>query len=148
MPKIDVIDEAIIDSSPKAVYRAILNEYRGVTHFGMPILEFKPRGTMDCEGAICDITAHSHGMTTKFSVKIIKMEEAKLIELQLSGDFVGIETWTFEPEGKKTNVKLHWKGATNRALFSLLSPFVSLKEEHSKAIQKQLQECNDYFCKK
>jgi len=33
MPKIDVIDEAVIDASPMVVYKAILNEYAG-SHIG------------------------------------------------------------------------------------------------------------------
>jgi phage-related protein len=38
MPKIDRLDEAIIDSPPMLVYKAILNEYAGVTHWWMPYL--------------------------------------------------------------------------------------------------------------
>ena len=33
MPKINVIDEAVIDSLPMVVYKAILNEYAG-SHVG------------------------------------------------------------------------------------------------------------------
>ena len=32
MPKIDVISEAVIDSPPMVVYKALLNEIAGVTH--------------------------------------------------------------------------------------------------------------------
>jgi hypothetical protein len=55
MPKdIDVVDEAVIDSPPLAVYKAILNEFAGVTHWWMPYLESKLRGDIpiDREGAI------------------------------------------------------------------------------------------------
>jgi phage-related protein len=60
MPKIDVVDEAVIDSSPMVVYKAILNEYAGITHWWMPYLESKLRGDIpiDHEGAIVDITLH------------------------------------------------------------------------------------------
>ena len=93
MPKIDAINEAVIDAPPTAVYKAILNEYAGVTHWWMPVLECKKRGnkTIDCEGTICDIMAHSHGITSKFSAKVTKLEEGKSIELSLAGDFLGNE---------------------------------------------------------
>lgn len=32
MPRIDAFDEAVIDSPPLAVFKAILNEAAGVTH--------------------------------------------------------------------------------------------------------------------
>ena len=110
MPKIDVTDEAVIDAPPVAVYKAILNEYAGVTHWWMPVLEFKLRGNkpFDCEGAICDLTAHGSGMSAKFSVKITKIVEAKSIEFDYSGDFLGTGKWTFEPkmEKRKHNIDL------------------------------------------
>jgi hypothetical protein len=42
------------------VYKAILNEYAGVTHWWMPYLESKLRGDIpiDHEGGIVDITLH------------------------------------------------------------------------------------------
>ena len=46
MPKIDVTDEAVIDSPPMVVYKAILNEYAGGTNWWMPYLEFKLRGDL------------------------------------------------------------------------------------------------------
>jgi len=33
MPKIDVTDEAVIDAPPLVVYKAILDEFTGVTHW-------------------------------------------------------------------------------------------------------------------
>lgn len=36
MPRIDAFDEAVIDSPPLAVFKAILNEAAGVTHWWMP----------------------------------------------------------------------------------------------------------------
>ena len=33
MPKIDAVDEAIIDAPPMAVYKAVVDEYAGITHW-------------------------------------------------------------------------------------------------------------------
>jgi hypothetical protein len=53
---------------------------------------------MDRVGSICDSTARSHGLTGKFSEKVTGIEPAKSIAFDISGDFTGTETWTFEPE--------------------------------------------------
>ena len=77
MPKYDVLNEAAIDSPPMVVYKAILNEHAGVTHWWMPILEFKLRGDMpiDREGAIFDVTVNpaSRISSAKFSGKVTKI---------------------------------------------------------------------------
>ena len=60
MPKFDITDEAVIDAPPLVFYKALLDEYAGVTHWWMPYFEFKPRGNMpmDHEGAIFDLNIH------------------------------------------------------------------------------------------
>ena len=107
MPKIDVIDEAVIDSPPTVVYKAILNEYAGVTHWWMPYFEFKPRGDIpiDREGAIVDVTINPKSrINSTVSEKWTKLAEAKSIEEEIAGDFVGTAKWTFEPTNGKTKV--------------------------------------------
>jgi hypothetical protein len=103
---------------------------------------------MDCEGGICDITARSHGIAAKFSVKVTKVDPGKSISLELSGDLIGIENWTFEPIDGKTKVKLQWKGATNKLLFSFLSPIANAGKVHSESIQKGFKVLNASICKK
>ncbi len=51
MPRVDVIDGVIVDASPMVAFKAILDEYSGVTSFWKPIIEFKPRANkrVDCE---------------------------------------------------------------------------------------------------
>ncbi len=151
MPKnVEVIDEAVIDSPPMVVYKAILNEYAGVTHWWMPIFEFKLRGDIpiDHEGAIVDIIMRNRGVTTKISVKVTKIVEGKSIEMEFWGHFVGNEEWTFEPTDGKTKVQLRWNGRTNRLLFSIFSPFVNIGKGHSDLIQKGFKALNSYLSKK
>jgi hypothetical protein len=149
MPKIDVTDTGIIDSLPSVVYRAVLDEYAGVTHW-MPALHSKIRGDIpvDYQDAICDVTAGSGSMSAHFSVKVTKLLKDRLIEFELGGDFVGTETWTFEPMEGKTKVQLRWIGGTNRLILSLFSPFVNVAKMHSNAIQQGFIACNNYLCKK
>jgi uncharacterized protein YndB with AHSA1/START domain len=96
MLKVDVTDRGVIDRPPQEVFKAVLNEYAGVTHW-MPALKSKLRGdiSVDCVGAICDLIAKNRGMSTHFSLKVKKLVPNELIKFELGGDFVGTETWTF-----------------------------------------------------
>ena len=151
MVKMNVTDEAIIDGSPLEVYKAIIDEYSGITSWWMPTLEFKPRENkpFDCEDAICDVAAHGAGMTGKFSIKLTKLEEAKLIEFDYSGDFIGTGNWTFEPMDGKTKVQQRLDVNTNRLIFSLVAPFMrNPAKPHSDAFKKGMKALNSYLSKK
>ena len=116
----------------------------------MPALQSKLRGDIpvDCLDSICDVTARSRGMAAHFSLKVTKIVTNRLIEFELGGDFVGTETWTFEPFDAKTKVQLRWVGATNRLPLSLFSPIVDVAKMHSNTIQQGFVACNSYLCKK
>ena len=152
MPKYAVLNEAIIDSPPMVVYKTILNEHAGITHWWMPTLEFKLRGNVpiDREGAIFEVTINptSRISSAKFSGKVTQLVEAKLIEYEVSGDFVGTGKWTFEPTDGKTKVQFRFRARTNRLMFSLVSPFLNIGKLHSKAMKIGFKECNSYLCKK
>ena len=152
MPKIDVTDEAVIDSPPMVVYKAILDEFAGVTHWWMPYNGFKMRGDVpvDRVGAIFDLTVFpaSRIASSKISVKVTKIVEAKSIELEFAGDFVGIEEYTFEPTDGKTKVQIRLNAKTNKLLASLVSPFVNLGKGHSDNMQKGFKALNSYLSNK
>jgi hypothetical protein len=146
MPKYDVTDETVIDSSVMEVYKAILNEYAGVANWWMPILEFKLRGDLpiDHEGAIGDMTSKG----AKCSFKVTKIAKDNSIEMDITGDLVGTGTLTFEPADGKTKVKYRSNVRTNKALFSLVSPFVNFGKTHSDNMQKGFKALNNYLSKK
>ncbi len=149
MPRLDAVEEAVIDSPPMVVYRAILDEYAGVTHWWMPHFESKPRGDKPIirEGAIVDIIVHSSG-TPKFSVKMTKIVEAKSIEMEYSGDLVGTGKWTFEPTDGKTKVQKRVNYEVKKLSFVLLSPFVNFRKANSDLMQKGFKGLNSYLSKK
>jgi len=149
MPKIDVVDEAVIDSPPLVVFKAILNEAAGTTHWWMPHWESKPRGEtpIDREGATYDITLHGR-RTTRFSAKITKILEGKLIEVEYEGDFAGTGTWTSEPTDGKTKVRFRWNVSPKRLLYVLVSPFIDMKKIHSDLMQKGFKALNSYLSQK
>jgi hypothetical protein len=151
MPKIDSINDAVIDAPPMVVYKALLNEVAGVTHWWMPYMEFKLRGDIpiDHEGAIYDATiSPTSRMNAKFSAKLTKIVEGKLIEEEVAGCFIGTASWTFEPTDGKTKAQLRLNVRTNGILYSLFSPFVDYKKNHSDIMEKGFKALNSYLSKK
>jgi hypothetical protein len=116
----------------------------------MPYCESKLRGDVpiDHEGAIVDIAIHARGVTSKISAKMTKIVEAKSIEEEVAGAFVGTGKWTFEPTDGKTKVQYRFNARTNRLLFSLVSPFVNIGKAHSDTMQKGFKALNSYLSKK
>jgi len=148
MPRIDAFDEAVIDSPPLVVFKAILDEAVGSTHWWMPHWESKLRsGTAGREGAVFDITIHRTG-TPKFSGKVTKIVEAKLVQLEFEGDFVGTGEWRFEPSDGKTKLSYRWNVRPKRLSFVILSPFIDMRKSHSDVMQKGFQALNNYLSKK
>jgi len=152
MPRMDASDDAVIDSPPMVVYKAILNEYAGVTHWWMPYQESKLKGNapIDREGAIVDITIHSERArgTPKFSYKLTKIVEAKSIDIEINGDIEGTGKWTFEPTDGKTKVQFRWNVRPKRLLYVLLSPFVDMGKIHSDVMQRGYKALNSHLSKK
>ncbi len=149
MPKIDVVDEGIVDAPPNVVYRAILNEFAGVTHW-WPHTVYKLRGEIpiDHEGAISIVIAGNRVVNIRASFKVTMIVVAESIEMEIAGDLVGTGVWVFEPTDGKTIVKYQFKVRTNSLLFSVLSPFVNLEKGHSAEMRQVFKELNSYLLKK
>jgi len=149
MPKWDLVDEAIIEAGSGKVFRALLDEAAGATSWWMPHWESKLRGDtpIDHEGAVFDITIRRRA-TLRFSGKITKIVEGKLVELEFGGDFVGTGAWMFEPIDGKTKVQYRWNVKPKRLSFVLLSPFMDIGKIHSDVIQKGFKELSNYLSQK
>jgi hypothetical protein len=152
MPKMYASDEAVINGSPLEVYKNILDEYGGVTHWWTFIQESILKGNIPIyhEGAVVDILIHSERAkgTPKFTYKFIKMVEAKSIDIEVTGDIAGIGKWTFEPIDGKTKAKFEWDVKPKRLLYILLSPFVDMGKIHSVVMQKGYKALNEYLSQK
>jgi hypothetical protein len=151
MPKIDAIDEVIIDSPSMEVYRTILDEVAGVTHWWMPLMAFKLKGDIpiDHKGAVYEATIYPMSrLNAKYSAKMTKIVEGKLIEEEIAGCFVGTASWTFEPIDGKTKATHRFNARTNGILYSLFSPFVNYKKRHSESVQKGFEALKSYLSKK
>jgi len=151
MPKMHASDEAIINSPQPLVFKAILDEYCGVTNWGMPYQESRPRGQIpeDREGAVVDIIIHSERArgTPRFSYTFTKIVEPQSIELEIAGDIAGKGVWTFEPLHEKTKVCFVWDVKPKRLVYILLSPFIDMAKIHSDVMAKGYAGLNEYLKK-
>lgn len=143
-----VVDEAMIDVSPDKVYNAVLDEFTGVSHWWMPLVDIKPRVDTPLRktGMITDVTIHD-ATTTRFSWTVTKLAEGKSIDVDYNGDFVGTGQWVFEPVDGKTRVKYIWNGRPVRLLLVLASYIADIKKNHSKVVQTGYKGLNEYFIK-
>ncbi len=114
-------------------------------------MSFKLRGNIPLNrvGAVFDATINpTSRMNVKFSAKVTKIVEGKLIEEDVAGDFIGTATWTFESVDGKTKASHRFNCRTNRPLMSLFSPFVDFGKRNSDVMQKGFKALNGYLSKK
>ena len=149
MAKIDVMDETVIDGPPMVVYNAFLNELFGVTNWWMPHIRFNPMGSIAREGSVFDATINPESRTSlRCSVKVTKLVEDNLIELEYAGDFVGTGIYTFEPKGGMTATRFRFTVRPKKLLFRLISPFLDTAKAHSQVMQLGFKACNNYLAQK
>ena len=94
MPRIDVVDEGIIDANPSAVYEALFDEFEGTTHWWMPHWEAKPRGGVPFRqlGGVIDITVHG-GSTPRFAGRSVENVKDKTSMYWLGIPEIGSKPW-------------------------------------------------------
>ncbi len=139
MQEIDVVDEATVNGSPMVIYRAVVNELAGLTHWWMPVLESKPEAgatRIDHEGAVFDALVHGEKRTMTTSNRVTKIREGELIQVEIWGDFRGVGTWTFEPMDNKTRVRFRWKVRPHRMAYVFAYYFVDMGKRHSEVMRK------------
>jgi len=147
MSRIDVVDEAIIDADPASVFKALIDEVNGRTHWWMPTLEAKPRDEKPFGqvGSVIDITVH-HPRTTKFSGRVTEVIEGKsLNEQYFEGSFLGNGEWTFEPIDGKTKVRFRFNVIPHTLMLRILAPFLNIGKRHSEVMQEGFKAMNRYL---
>ena len=133
------------------VYKALLNEVSGITDWWMPYMKFKLRGhtPIDHEGAVYEATiSPTSRMNVKFSAKMTKIVEGRLIEEEVSGCFIGTASWTFEPVDGKTKAQHRFNARTNGVVYSIFAPFVNYEKNHRDIMEKGFKALNNYLSKK
>ena len=130
------------------VYKALLDEISGVTHWWMPHMAFKLIGNIpiDHEGAVYEATINpTSRMNAKFSARVTNIVEGKSIEEEVSGSFIGTASWTFEPIDEKTRAQHQFNARTNGLIYSFFAPFVNYEKNHRDIMNKVFEALNKYL---
>lgn len=109
--EIDATDEAVFDAAPLRVFRAIVSEMEGRTHWWAPHWSAESRGgpTAGQVGGTIAIAVQGRP-TVRFSARTVEVAEpTKLRVAYFSGAFRGQGTWTFEHLDSKTRVRFHFQ---------------------------------------
>jgi uncharacterized protein YndB with AHSA1/START domain len=145
LPRIDVVDEAIIGADPATVFKALIDEASGRTHWWMPRMELKPRGEQGQVGSVVDITVHRPG-TTKFSERATEVIEGRSMKAEIfEGAFLGNGEWTFEPIDGKTKVRYRFNVIPHGLMLRILAPFINIGKIHSEVMQEGFRAMNHYL---
>ena len=147
MPSWKVMDEAIINAAPSAVFRALVDEYSGRSSWWKPFLEAKLRGGGKAlqGGSTFDIHVRYRGKA-RFTGEITEIVECRLIRVAYTGgDFLGEGEWTLRPSDGKTKLNFLWSVRSDRFLLTLISPFVDVGKNHSEVVRLGFMGLNDHL---
>jgi ribosome-associated toxin RatA of RatAB toxin-antitoxin module len=136
MTKYDVTDEAIIDASPDAVYKAVIDELDGKTSWWKPHFSSKLRegDSSSKAGALYDMAVL--GTPVKFTAKTIEVKENEMIRYEyVEGAFRGECVWKFEHSEDKTKVNTLWRTDPSGFLVRIMELVMSPEKAHSDVMQ-------------
>lgn len=131
---IEVVEVALVNAPPSAVYAAIVDEAAGRTSWWRPYWRAEVRGDVppDRVGSIMDISIRPPGrdQTVRVVARTAEVVPGRRIRVEyIGGDFVGEGMLTLEPEGEGTRVRIRLDARPTHWLPRLLSPVV--RKNHS-----------------
>lgn len=133
MKTYSAVDQVIVHASPPVVFRALLDECAGATHWWAPHVRITPVSDppFDHVGATARSAVHS-GVTVHFLWRIGAIEPDKLIRIEYAeGDLVGVGTLTMEAVPEGTLLRYDWETQTNSWLAHILAPVLGMGKRHS-----------------
>lgn len=136
----DLIDEAVVDAPPEAVWEALIAEFRGAARWWTPANTFTATsGAPDEVGGEVAVTVHTKGVDKggpklRFTARTRAVEPGRLLSVDyVDGVFRGTSDFYVQPlEGGRTKVGMHFVGRPHGWL-KLLAKVADIGAEHSTA---------------
>lgn len=147
MKTYSAVDEAIIHAAPSVVFRALLDECAGVTHWWAPHVRVTPVSDppFDHVGATAR-SAVRDGVTAHFLWRIAAIEPDRLIRIEYAeGDLVGEGTLTMEPVAEGTLLRYDWHTQTNSWRAHILAPILDMGKRHSAVMERGFEGLDAYL---
>ncbi|WP_406134639.1 SRPBCC family protein [Streptomyces sp. NBC_01089] len=134
----DLIDEAVVDAPPQAVWEALIAEFRGAARWWVPANTFAVvSGSPDEVGGEVAVTVHTKGVDKggpklRFTSRTRAVEPGRLLSVDyVDGVFRGTSDFVVEPlDGGRTKVGMHFVGRPHGWL-KLLARVADIGAEHS-----------------
>ena len=103
MPNYNVTDEGVIEADPSSVFKALVDEYSGISHWWMPYCEIKSRGDEKSfqKGSVFDVT-----------VRRVETKE----EVHLTADTGWSQVELIPPTSGRTSTTLRWHGPRDKSV--------------------------------
>lgn len=149
MKRYSATDEAVIHARPPEVFRALLDEFSGVTHWWAPHVRITPVSDppFDHVGATARSAVHS-GVTVYFLWRIAASEPDRLIRIEyVEGDLVGVATLTLEPTHGGTLLSYEWDTRPVSWRARLLAPILNMGKRHSEVMRRGPEGLEAYLSK-
>lgn len=146
----DIIDEAIIDAPPEAVWESLVAELNGAAKWWVPHNTFKP-GSQPPEkvGGQTEVTVHPKGVDKggpklRFTARTREVDPGRrLLADYVDGVFRGTSEFFVEPVdgGRYTRLAMHFRGEPS-GWVRLLAKAADIGLQHSKATQNAFANLN------
>jgi len=150
MVKYDVTDEAIINASPKVVYKSVIDEMDGKTSWWMPhrSLELREGDSYGQVGALLDSTVRSR-FTTQFTTKTVEVKANEMIRVEyVEGALRGEGLWKFPSQKGKTKISYRWQTKPAGWFLRIIGPFLPVRKSHSKVMKAGFENLNNFLSEK
>jgi hypothetical protein len=137
VPSYSAVDQATILARPPAVFRALIDECSGLTHWWAPwvVVSSADGERFDHVGATATSAVHNI-VTARFTWRIADLRENELIAIEyLDGDLVGMGVLTLEPLGDDTQLRYEWEVRTKGLKAGLLGPLLRMDKRHSQVVE-------------
>jgi uncharacterized protein YndB with AHSA1/START domain len=137
----DLIDEAVVDAPPEAVWDMLLAEFRGGSAWWVPANTFSTTsGSADTVGGEVRVTVHTKGADKKglklrFTARTTAVDPARRLSVEyVDGVFRGVSDFLLDPvdAGRRTRIGMHFRGRPSGWL-KILAKVADIGAEHSKA---------------
>ncbi|WP_255310759.1 SRPBCC family protein [Streptomyces viridosporus] len=137
----DLIDEAVVDAPPEAVWEALLAEFRGARAWWAPDNTFSPvSGSPDEVGGEVRVTVHTRGADKggpklRFTARTTAVEPARRLSVEyVDGVFRGTSDFLLDPldAGRRTRIGMHFAGRPAGWL-KVLAKVADIGAQHSRS---------------
>ena len=145
MTDIDVVDEETLSADPAVVFKALVDEAAGRSHWWMPVVEFIPKSGDGRVGTTYE--GHIHKQPPiHFTEQIVERVENQLLRTRfIAGGFIGEGLWTLEPVDSGTKLRFRMHVRPNTMQLRLASALVDLKKEQARVVHEGFEGLRRYL---